>query len=424
MHGRTRHWLWLPNAGGAYPWDIQIKRAEVLTFLARWPEAEAIYRDGLNVAAAPGFAPFLAEARSLLGGLLRQMGRYDQSMELLTKALAFYEKDGGRLGISRVLGSLGGLYLCRGEHEQARVCYERELVMARQDSDRRRIGHALGNIGSIHYERGEFDRALACYREKLALAEAMGERYTEGIALGNLGNVYAELGDYPAAMDCYRRKLEISTLLGDKEGIGIAVGNLGIIHAEQGRHREAHDCYTKRLEVAEEIGDRRGAAIALCNMGNLYKQTGDRTKAHGCYDRAIAIGQETGIGYLGYFLYDKADLLYSEKRYEQSRALNREALAISEKKGWPDQVFKCRLLGAKLAAAGDKGQGAALVREILNRELSDLQEAEARHELWRIAGDEESRALAIYRARQARAAKDDYRERIEELEGKNRSGEK
>ncbi|MGJ3251911.1 MAG: tetratricopeptide repeat protein [Elainellaceae cyanobacterium] len=301
--------------------------------LQSWQQALEIYREPEVQAAFPQESR-QGEGNALgnLGIAYRNLGDYQQAIDLYEQYLAIAREIGDRRGEGNALGNLGLAYWSLGDYPQAIDLYEQQLVIAREIGDRRGEGNALGNLGITYDNLGDYQQAIDLYEQQLVIAREIGDRSGEGTALGNLGIAYDNLGDYQQAIDFYEQQLVITRKIGDRQGEGAALGNLGSAYLSLGDYPQAIDFYEQVLVIFRKIGDRSGEGTALGNLGSAYLSLGDYQQAIDLYEQRLAIAREIGdrsgegtaLGNLGSAYLSLGDYQQAIERYQQALAIAQE----------------------------------------------------------------------------------------------------
>ncbi|HEX8523770.1 MAG TPA: tetratricopeptide repeat protein [Tepidisphaeraceae bacterium] len=185
----------------------------------RLAEAEAIYRQVLAQ------EPDQPDALHLLGVALFQMGRGEQSIALVDRAIA-------------LSANIASYHTTRGNFLQARNCLDEAL-----DSHRRAVALEPGNVD----------------------------------ALSNFGNALARLGEYEAAVDALRNAVRLAPAFVP------AKVNLGSALREAGRAREAIDV------LREAVAQEPASVEARANLANALREEGRLIDAIEMYRQALAL---------------------------------------------------------------------------------------------------------------------------------------
>ena len=235
-------------------------------------------------------------AKTLLGTTYRDMGDYDEAMEIYTPVLKQAEELRDEYGMGIILIDIGLVHYSKGEYDKPLEYFSRSLAIQEELGDKYRMGSTLNNIGLVHANRGDYDRALDYYVRSLAIQEELGDKTGMGNSLGNIGIVHMNKGDYDRALDYYGRTNAIKEDLGDKTGMGTSWANIGLVHNTRGDYDKALDYYARSLTRQEELGDKRAMGIILSNIGIAHANRGDSGKALEHLEKSLTIQKEIGLG--------------------------------------------------------------------------------------------------------------------------------
>ena len=235
-------------------------------------------------------------AKTLLGTTYRDMGDYDEAMEIYTPVLKQAEELRDEYGMGIILIDIGLVHYSKGEYDKPLEYFSRSLAIQEELGDKYRMGSTLNNIGLVHANRGDYDRALDYYVRSLAIQEELGDKTGMGNSLGNIGIVHMNKGDYDRALDYYGRTNAIKEELGDKTGMGTSLANIGLVHNTRGDYDKALDYYARSLTIQEELGDKRAMGIILSNIGIAHANRGDSGKALEHLEKSLTIQKEIGLG--------------------------------------------------------------------------------------------------------------------------------
>ena len=235
-------------------------------------------------------------AKTLLGTTYRDMGDYDEAMEIYTPVLKQAEELRDEYGMGIILIDIGLVHYSKGEYDKPLEYFSRSLAIQEELGDKYRMGSTLNNIGLVHANRGDYDRALDYYVRSLAIQEELGDKTGMGNSLGNIGIVHMNKGDYDRALDYYGRTSAIKEELGDKTGMGTSWANIGLVHNTRGDYDKALDYYARSLTIQEELGDKRAMGIILSNIGIAHANRGDSGKALEHLEKSLTIQKEIGLG--------------------------------------------------------------------------------------------------------------------------------
>ena len=268
-------------------------------------------------------------AKTLLGTTYRDMGDYDEAMEIYTPVLKQAEELRDEYGMGIILIDIGLVHYSKGEYDKPLEYFSRSLAIQEELGDKYRMGSTLNNIGLVHANRGDYDRALDYYVRSLAIQEELGDKTGMGNSLGNIGIVHMNKGDYDRALDYYGRTNAIKEELGDKPGMGTSWANIGLVHNTRGDYDKALDYYARSLTIQEELGDKRVMGIILSNIGIAHANRGDSGKALEHLEKSLTIQKEIGLG-ANYLIWTTLYLYLTYKQLAKDYDINEIHSLIKE----------------------------------------------------------------------------------------------
>lgn len=216
-------------------------------------DAESYLRRSLEIAVDMGPKPRRIIATEL-ARLLIQDERYEEARTVLEALLRELDDDSARAATCRFL--LGNLALHEQRYEDAVELHTRALDIRESRGRAERIGASLCALGATYLQMGNYPQALSHYERAVATLEEDAEDEL-GYALLGLGSTLAALGQFTSAGLPLSRALELRKNSGHA-GIGEALARL--------RLAENH-LQLERVDLA--IADARRAHFAL----SLLEQT-------------------------------------------------------------------------------------------------------------------------------------------------------
>jgi tetratricopeptide (TPR) repeat protein len=189
-------------------------------------ELEVIYRSrtGRHVE-VPRVGEKTAEFWNNKGGSLSSLGRYQEAIDCLDKALEIDPR------YAYAWTNKGACLRSLGRYQEAISCYDKALEIDPRNAT------AWNNKGSSLGSLGRYQEAISCYDKALEI----DPRYA--LVWTNKGSSLGSLGRYQEAIDCLDKALEIdprNALVWTNKGSSL--GSLG-------RYQEAIDCLDKALEI-------------------------------------------------------------------------------------------------------------------------------------------------------------------------------
>lgn len=171
----------------------------------------------------------LARVTGLICDVLTWLARYVEAEQWARRQLSLAEKAGDMAEIAAATANLGTVYARRTQYDEALEFYERNLELERKVGDPARLHQAESRIGNLYRLRGQFDQALEHIERQLSFARNIGNGHAEALAASNMFNILQEQGKFDEALGWLQKALAIYRRLGDRQREAASLGNLGIV---------------------------------------------------------------------------------------------------------------------------------------------------------------------------------------------------
>ncbi|MFC6089727.1 ATP-binding protein [Saccharothrix lopnurensis] len=170
-----------------------------------------------------------------------------------------------RAGAHKLLG-----HACArlGRHEEAVEHLHRALELAERDGDVDEQAYTLRLLGQAWGERGDDRRALEHARRALDLFRVLDLPVWEAAELNAVGWYSARLGDYGTAREHCRAALAVYRRHHYPAGEAGTLDSLGYVAHLGGCHEEAVGHYLRSLALYREHGDTYTTAVVLEHLGD------------------------------------------------------------------------------------------------------------------------------------------------------------
>ena len=209
-------------------------------------------------------------------------------------ALKAAERAGDPRGEAWLLNQLGHPYSVLGRFDDALDCLQRALHIRRETGDRRAEGSTLNNIGMIYGELGRFEDSIRYFQNSLDIAVETADQRIQSIALLNLGETHQNLAKPDGAATFYQRALLIARDNDDPMVQAIALTGLGETFLALQRAAAGRDHLKAAITAWQRVGDRKNEAETQVKLGDLLSSIGEEQSAHEQWRAAGAIFEELG----------------------------------------------------------------------------------------------------------------------------------
>ncbi len=358
-------------------WQKVSKAATAAFHEGRTQQAEALFRQALQLARKSGKKDLIGNSLCNLATAVYERGRIEESISLCRQAISLLEKDPTlKEDLYVVVRSLGGIYENSGRTSEAVESYKQIIAVMNEDSsckpmeripylylladlyekqgklqqvlslysealaieEKARVEplvlvNAISRLANINYKLGHFKEAESLNKRALAIEEKAGK--ISGCLYNNLGLIYTALGRFSQAESMFNCALKSLENRPDKtEDLGQALGNLACLHMDRFEPKLAEPLYRRALQIKEKaVGlDSVELLTELSNLGNCYRSQGKLAQAQESFDRALRLVKESALTEFqkAEFFNNLALLYVAQRKYSQAETLYKRAVAALE----------------------------------------------------------------------------------------------
>lgn len=259
----------------------------VLNILGKREEAIALMEKALPIAYKLEDFQGAAYLLNLLGTANLELGNNTEALRQFNEGLKLVRDSEDKEGEVVLINSIGQFYLLEGENEKALEFFNQALVLAKEIEDKAGEGSILNNIAMVKLAVGKYQEALEYLNQSLPISVATQNKLAEGKIRNNIGFAYFQLGESLRALKYFNQSLEIVRLTGDKTQEATTLGNMGSVFFDLENYEEALKYYTEGLNIGREIKNPRIEGKALNNIGLLYSYIDEYQQALEYYELAL-----------------------------------------------------------------------------------------------------------------------------------------
>ncbi|MER5934902.1 tetratricopeptide repeat protein [Streptomyces sp. NPDC002054] len=302
--------------------------------MRRFDESIEAHSRALDIAAELDDRLAAGGALQNLGNAYRMVRRFEESVEAHGRAVALFREFGDRHGEGTALNGLGLVLGDMRRFDEAVEMLGQAIAVYQELEDQRSAALCLTNLGTILTDLQRYDEAVEAHAEAAAIAVQLEDRHFEGGALGNLGNACVALGRFDEAFDALTQAVDAFREQGDRHAEGRALGNLGLVLARLRRPREAVDAHALAVAIAAETGDRHAEGAALNNLGSALVESNRLDEAAVTYTRAVEAFREIADPYNeGRALSNLGWVLFGMRRLDEAVEVFGQAAAAFDQVG-------------------------------------------------------------------------------------------
>lgn len=298
------------------------------------------YKDGAEECARAAMlashvdTPTIAELERCWGICLAQMGRLQEGVEHLERALQLHLLSGGEFNAALARTDLGAFLERMGRLEDALVHFEKSAVVLQRVRNPGELANTLNSMGVIYYYRGEYPRARETLQQALQAAHDAGSGRWTAYILTGLGDIERDCGNFTEALDHYQKAL---TLLDAKQEGFLTMyirAAQAELYAALGEPLRAQDLARQARELAEAHHSSYEQGIAGVAAGLAWM---DRDASQAAQELRSAVEILKGSGAMrdmtrAVFLLAAA--LERTGSHEQALARLEEALTLASRLGY------------------------------------------------------------------------------------------
>ncbi len=275
-----------------------------------------------------------------------------KAIEYADEALSLAKRIGFKAGEATAYRRLGGIVINLGQYNEALKFYTEELKIQQELGDKKRMASGYMQIGSVFYYFGNYPVALENYFKGLKIAEEIKDPVTTSKINNNIGAIYSQTGDHQEALRYYSASLKVYDAQGDKAGVAKTCVGMGNLYFSQKNYADALIFFRKSQKLSEETGMKKLAATCYINIGELYTVTGNYDEALQNLFKGLKISGEIGDEYIAVHINKGIGWTYFHlKNWDNSRKYLNYALAKAKEIGLMEGMEFCYYRLSKLDSA-------------------------------------------------------------------------
>jgi tetratricopeptide (TPR) repeat protein len=263
-------------------------------------EGVQLYNEGNYEAASERFLaalkinPKAIAPLEYLGGSLLRLERYQDAVDILSRALEINPYDADNLY------DLGVAYDNLGELEPAAENYRKsaeEFRIRPESLDRVQPEEIYNNLGISQLAQTEYDTALSSFQQ----ATNLNQKYGQGYFLQGL--TYTHKAEYPQAVSSFDQSVAPEVEFDLRER---GYNGRGVAQYLEGQLQPALESLNTSIQEAER--QNRTYSIAYANRGLTHFDLGDLEEAESDYDQVTTLAPADPLGFRdrGYVQYELA----------------------------------------------------------------------------------------------------------------------
>lgn len=248
--------------------------------------------EALKIWEDAGYPEGIAEARSLFGDILGDLGQNQRALEELQRSHHEFQQLGDRAGIATTGDLISLVYFQLGNLKPAMQLVTEDRAVWLELGDQRREAHTLTYMGTLAFTLGDSQKALGYFGDALPLRREAADLRGEAETLNEMGVVYDNSGETQEALQHFNQALEIRRQIGYVRGEAATLFNIGTLYAKTGDLHEANKYFSEALPLRRKVGNKTGEALTLIRMGAVEVDLGNEQSGLDLYRQALAVARE------------------------------------------------------------------------------------------------------------------------------------
>ncbi len=312
------------------PSDVKVVRGNTAAILgidmSHLPTKERFDWTRVFTAWSEEHLAFEAHRRLLLGQILGQIDRFEESVVLLER-ISGKTLTAGQLMV--LYFTLSNLYVYLNDHKRA-ILKLSEMADFEQEIDGFSLkGFAYYNLARINTNMGQYTEAEMYLDAAIQIFERLRDVVRIGDCLHELGRICIAKGDNDIATKYLELSNRFSNVVGHMTGTGIGFTEIARSLYSQGKLNEAEVYARKAISVFTLNGNQSGLGGAHHALGYILAMRKDYIGASREFKQAIEYERGAGTKLdLGHSLHSLGDMYISMKMFDEAKDCLEKSLKI------------------------------------------------------------------------------------------------
>lgn len=248
-----------PEAVALMDKDVFDARIQLITGLANiskgsLDEGYKQIENGLIFFENNGDSLQIADSYKKMGLALREMNKYDQSLQFLIKSLSIYEPRNKPNEVAYLDNAIGLVYLYLQNYPRTIDYLTKARDLYEKQNNSFGLAKVMNNIGISYFKMGQNIQALEFLEKALELKRRLNNNGNFANTINNIGMVCSELKLYAKAIDYFNMALKEYRQQKDKWGEANTLNNLSKIYLEMGEISKALSVSQSNQINIREVG--------------------------------------------------------------------------------------------------------------------------------------------------------------------------
>ncbi len=277
----------------------------------------------------------LAQIYFSAGRIYGITSNYSMAIDYYQNSLKLFEETGNIEQVIKISDRLSIFYEVTGQTEEAYRLIQNIFTIAENENNEMYLLYALSKKISFLIEKRKFEEAFCLSEKRLAIAEKKGSLHLIHSALINKGKALVGLKRYDEAYKCFESNL----ILGKKFRVNFIKGasyfGIARVFCEIGNLDKSLEFLKKSIKNYISAGNKICIAISEYNMANVLSEKGNLFEALALYSKVI--NQAVELSYKKLEIKSSIEILKNRLRIKEEFPSSEEAIRL--KKRIPDNLI-------------------------------------------------------------------------------------
>ncbi len=276
-----------------------------------------------------------------LGAHYSNLGKPNEAMDLLKKALAIFETNGEIIALAKVNNAIGSAFRKIGNYSSAIGYYQKSInqFLTQLDSNHHYLSDPYDGLGIVYAQTSKFPEALLYFEKVLQIdLHTYGEEHTlVANAYNHLGILHDMMGNYDESINLQRKSLAIKKKLLPQDHPNLITSYLGlsVVYSLKGDVERGKLFASKALQIQLKVyGDNHPEIANSYNViGNANLKLNNDAAALINFKKAESIlTADNQVNHrIGPIYHNLANLYMKKSQFEQALEYGHKALKLNSK---------------------------------------------------------------------------------------------
>jgi serine/threonine protein kinase/Tfp pilus assembly protein PilF len=328
--------------------EVTFQRGSLFNKRNKLPEAKEQLEQALTLAKANDNKSQTIKTLLQLCSVAFDQGEVEKSTGYAQQAISLAQQNGLENLSTRGLVDLGNSFVVRGKQAEAENYLQQALAAADRAKALRTAARARVALANLRQQQNRSDEAVKYLEPALKFYQQGGYRSETFSCLALLARANIQKGDYAAATSSQEQLLQLAQELNDQSLLALAHAERGSLLARQEKFGEALDHLNQAYTIYSAQGIQRSMGYNLGSRAEILMRLGKFDESKNLLDQAMAIANKPGGELKRLAAESQLALAWHALLQNNYSGANANAAKAMEMAG---TEFKAVQLGAKLCAA-------------------------------------------------------------------------